>query len=211
MSKRIDLTDKSFGDWKVINYSGNSLWLCECKCGHRQEVSSYWLRSGTHGCQKCGRDKCAKHRMCNAPEYRVWRDIIQRCCNPNEPNYKRYGARGIKVCDRWKESFIEFYKDVGNRPDKGYELDRINNDGDYESNNVRWVTKKQNNRNTRRNRWFTIDGETKCLTEWSELYNKKVSCIAARLDRGWSIERALIEPVDEKVWANRKTYLGVEE
>lgn len=149
-----------------------------------------------------------KHGMSHSPEYCVWRDIIQRCCNPKEPNYKRYGARGIKICDKWRHSFEQFYKDVGQRPCKSYELDRINNDGDYEPRNVRWVNKKQNNRNRRNNKWFTIDGETKCLSEWCEMYNKKFGCVDGRLKRGWDIKRALIEPVNRKVWANRKPIWG---
>lgn len=211
MTSRIDLSGKIFGEWKVIRYSGQSLWLCECKCGYRQKVDSFWLRSGKHGCQKCAKQKRTKHDMSYSPEYRIWRDIIQRCCNPNEPNYKRYGARGINVCDKWKDSFEQFYKDVGDRPAKGYELDRINNDGDYELGNVRWATKKQNNRNRRDNRVFTIDGVTKCLSEWCEVNNKKFGCVDGRLRRGWGIERALKEPVHKEVWANRKNYLGVEE
>lgn len=90
-------------------------------------------------------------------------------------------------------------------------MDRIDNDGDYEPGNVRWVTKKQNNRNTRKNKFYTINGMTKCLAELCEEHNKKYSCVTARLDRGWSIEDALSIPVNEDIWKNRKTYLGVEE
>lgn len=86
------------------------------------------------------------HGMTNTPIYKTWKRMKDRCSNPNNKNYKYYGGRGIKVCDRWVNSFENFYEDMGDKP-KGLVIDRINNDGNYEPNNCRWVTITENNRN----------------------------------------------------------------
>ncbi len=90
--------------------------------------------------------KTEKHGMCGTPTYKAWARMIQRCNNPNVPSYHYYGGRGIKVCDRWQKSFTAFYEDMGVRPE-GLELDRINNNGNYEPSNCRWITHAENNRN----------------------------------------------------------------
>ena len=88
------------------------------------------------------------HGMRNTPIYNVWRNMRQRCLNPNHPRYADYGGRGITVCDRWHDSFETFHADVGDMP-AGMTLDRIDNDGNYESSNVRWATRADQNRNQR--------------------------------------------------------------
>lgn len=92
---------------------------------------------------------CIKHGMYSRPEYKAWAAMKARCTKPNHPRYPLYGARGIKVCQRWLDSFQNFFDDVGPRPD-GYELDRIDNNGNYEPSNVRWTTKLESRRNRRR-------------------------------------------------------------
>ena len=89
------------------------------------------------------------HGMGGTPIYNIWMGIKARCLNPNYPRYEYYGGRGIKVCDRWKNSFNNFYVDMGKKPE-GMEIDRIDNNGDYEPNNCRWVTHAENCRNTRK-------------------------------------------------------------
>ena len=86
--------------------------------------------------------------MKNTPQYRAWRAMQTRCYNKNYELYHRYGGRGIIVCDRWRKSFKAFYKDIGNIPFKGAQLDRINNDGNYEPGNCRWTTQVINGRHT---------------------------------------------------------------
>jgi hypothetical protein len=93
--------------------------------------------------------KQEKHGKSHSPEYQAWRDMKYRCYNPNVKSYKYYGARGIKVCDQWRNSFTKFLEDVGERPGKGYSLDRIDNAGNYEPGNVRWETQENQMRNTR--------------------------------------------------------------
>lgn len=89
--------------------------------------------------------------------------MIQRCENPKDKGYRNYGGRGIRVCDRW-HSFINFIADMGNRPSDKHQLDRKNNDGNYEPSNCRWATKLENNANTRRNVFLTVNGETHHFT-----------------------------------------------
>src|SRR4051812_29239940 len=101
-------------------------------------------------------------------EYYVWQSMIQRCFRLKHPKYRLYGARGITVCDRWKKSFDIFLEDMGRRPKKGYSLDRINNDGNYEPGNCRWATPKEQNRNSRRNRVIEFAGNSMPVSEWAE-------------------------------------------
>ena len=134
------------------------------------------------------------------PLHRIWRSMRQRCVNPNDPRYPKYGARGIKVCARW-DSFQDFVDDVGTRPSgvgKGgralYSLDRINNDGDYEPGNVRWATAKEQARNASYNRLLTSNGETLLLCEWAERLGVQPTAISARIKSGWTVAEALEIP-----------------
>jgi hypothetical protein len=95
-------------------------------------------------------------RKLGMPEYLAWRDMKQRCYNPNNGSYKYYGFRGIIVCERWLHSFNNFLEDIGYRPSPAHSLDRINNDGNYEPKNCRWATRKEQAHNTRRQRNMRI-------------------------------------------------------
>lgn len=115
--------------------------------------------------------------------------MIQRCNNPNDPHYDRYGGRGIKVCDKWK-NFDAFYADMG--PQKtGMTIDRINNDGNYEPSNCRWATRKEQTRN--RSNTFTLDalGVSLTLDEWADRTGISREAIRGRLRRGWRAEDAV--------------------
>lgn len=87
------------------------------------------------------------HGLRNTREYKIWSDMRQRCQNPNRNDYARYGGRGIVVCDRWNNSFMAFYEDMGIRPSNKHSIDRIDCDGDYEPSNCRWATTTQQSRN----------------------------------------------------------------
>jgi hypothetical protein len=117
----------------------------------------------------------------------------QRCYNPANPKYLDYGGRGIVMCEQWQESFEVFLADMG-EPPVGLTLDREDNDGPYSPDNCRWATRKQQMRNTRVNRYLTLDGETKIITEWAEQYGLTAPTIYHRLEDGWPLERALTEP-----------------
>ena len=137
--------------------------------------------------------------MSNTPEHEVYFGMMKRCYNKNYRKYKNYGGRGIVVCERWLESFDNFYEDMGDRPGKNYLLDRIDVNGNYEPGNCRWVTSKKSSRNKRTTILITYSNETKCLAEWSEVLNIKYGTLYTRIkENGWSVEKAFTTPVKGK-------------
>lgn len=126
------------------------------------------------------------------PEYAAWVNMIQRCENASLRDYHRYGGRGVRVCEQWRNSFEAFLADVGRRPSSGHSLDRYPNpDGNYEPGNVRWATETQQQQNRSDNRVIEAFGERMCLAEWSRKTGIKRETIARRLNAGESPERAL--------------------
>lgn len=113
-----------------------------------------------------------------------------RCNNPNDLSFHNYGGRGIKVCESWDKSFSSFLSDMGNRP-KGYDIDRIDNSKGYSPENCRWVTRRENLRNTRHTRMLTFEGVTMPMRVWAEKLGVSHGCLKNRMDRGWSVEVAL--------------------
>lgn len=131
--------------------------------------------------------------------------MIQRCTNPGDQRYPNYGGRGIKVCQRWSESFVAFLRDMGDRPaGKGpggrslYSIDRIDNDGDYEPGNCKWSTNIEQHRRTRRSHMVGFGGETKSIATWARERGMSPPTLLMRLRNGWPVERALTEPVRAK-------------
>jgi hypothetical protein len=119
----------------------------------------------------------------------------RRCDNRSHPQYMYYGGRGITFCAAWRgtDGFRTFLQDVGRRPSSKHSIDRTDNSGNYTPGNVRWATRKTQNRNSRRNRYITAFGETHTLSAWAERTNLHRVVIAARLKAGWPLERALTE------------------
>lgn len=115
--------------------------------------------------------------------------MFGRCYNPNNHKYVDYGARGIKVCQRWWK-FENFFTDMGHPP-KGKSLDRIDNSIGYSKCNCRWATALQQGRNKRNNVLLTFNGQIKCMSEWAQELNIRVGTLHARLKQGWSVKRAL--------------------
>jgi hypothetical protein len=134
------------------------------------------------------------HGLSRSAEYAAWRDMRARCERESHRYFKDYGARGIKVCDRWQE-FAAFYADVGPRPGPSYSLDRKDNSRGYEPGNVRWATKLEQGQNTRRNHLVVIDGERMCLAEACRRLGIKRVTVSQRLFKGWSLDDALHTPV----------------
>ncbi|KKN11690.1 hypothetical protein LCGC14_1023970 [marine sediment metagenome] len=129
------------------------------------------------------------------PFYKTWVNMKTRCYNANSPDYKRYGGRGIEVCVRWKDSFVNFYLDMYSTYKKKLTLDRIDNNKNYSPDNCRWATRKEQARNTRnidRAKKITFRGEAKTIREWAEKFGIKRTTLDARINiYGWSIENAL--------------------
>lgn len=124
--------------------------------------------------------------MSRTPEYRALVDIKSRCLNQNNKSYHRYGGRGIKVCDRWLESFQSFYDDMGDRPSRKHSIDRIDNNGDYDPSNCRWATRCQQQNNISTNVMLTIYDITLSASQWAKVLEVNVDRIIKRkLSRRW--------------------------
>jgi len=121
--------------------------------------------------------------------------MLKRCHNANRPDYARYGGRGIRVCDAWRTSFVTFLRDVGPKPGRAYTLERINNDGDYEPGNVRWATRKEQARNSRRNVWLSLLGRVLLLDDWAKEIGIDRRTLRRRMLRGWDDEKVLTTPI----------------
>lgn len=155
---------EKFGSWTVIGDDPaehrDKRAICECVCGKRKSVIIRTLVvGGSTRCQSCAsKVKCLTHGYRRrgekgSPIYHVWCSMMQRCTNPNIPSYHRYGGRGIRVCKRWND-FSVFLEDMGERP-PGTQIDRIDNDGNYEPSNCRWATSAENTRNSRQTKLNT--------------------------------------------------------
>jgi len=192
---RLHPEGRSFGRWTCIrrvdppesttNSGGSRYYLCQCSCGNEAVVRlSSLLIGDTNSCGCLGSELSAErnrlrnttHGMSDTREYTIWASMVDRCTNEKCRSYGDYGGRGIKVCDRWRNSFENFYTDMGDKP-TGMSLDRIDNDGDYTPGNCRWATAKEQSRNKRNNRLI----EGKAMAEWCEENDLNYKAVYNRL------------------------------
>ena len=185
MGSFIDLTGKQFGKLTVINRAGTDhckhvIWNCICDCGNKKILRSNNLRS--HHQQSCGCEtsnilsKLSKKHGHNtdfngkSSTYNSWDNMNQRCRNPKNTNYPRYGAKGITVCERWMgiNGFVNFLSDMGEKPTPKHSIDRIDTNKGYYPENCRWATRKEQHRNKNNNIWYEYNGERLILTDWSK-------------------------------------------
>lgn len=195
-----DLKEQKFGKLTPISYyrkHNRVYWHCKCDCGNEVDVRSDGLSTGqTKSCGCLHKEVVSKlktkHKKCNTRLYDSWTDLKQRCYNKHNNRYKNYGGRGITVCDEWRNNFQSFYDwAMSNGYQENLTIDRIDVNGNYEPSNCRWIDRKTQQRNTTRNRYITIGGETHCVSEWCEILNLKDRTVRSRLNYGWSIEKAL--------------------
>lgn len=204
MSKKIDLTGQVFGRLKAVSDCGRNpyglvLWACVCECGKTVEVSSHCLRGGNTnscGCLKTGNPT---HGMSATSEHEAWAGMKTRCYCKTNKRFSLYGGRGITVCERWLNSFDNFYADIGSKPSSKHTLDRKDTNGNYEPSNCRWADWKTQQNNRRNNRIIEFNGEKLTTSQWENRAGITCKVLRQRIDRdGWTFEKALTEPL--RVW-----------
>lgn len=217
MAKVKDISGKRYGRLVVLGLSESQgfhhkRWDCICDCGQSApSVCVSALRNGRKrscGCllqeryasmstepafvaQRISRPKHGHASVQKSPEYSVWVNMKARCNNQNSTYYHAYGARGIRVCSEWNESFEAFLRDMGPRPSRRYQIDRTDNSRGYEPGNCTWVLPAENSRNTRRNRVVSYQGEEICVTDLAKRVGLRPGTLLTRLDRGWALDRAI--------------------
>lgn len=177
-----DIKGKRFGKLIVLERAENRIresgrqdvvWVCKCDCGNSKNIRSTSLLQGlTKSCGCIAIEKVKNlnlsHNMCQTKEYKAWSKLKSRCYTKTDNKYYAYGARGIKVCDRWLESFDNFYKDMGDAPTKKHSIDRIDVNGNYEPSNCRWATNKVQSNNKTTNVYVEYGGVKYTLKTLSE-------------------------------------------
>lgn len=201
--KMIDLHGKVFFRWTVISYAGKkwnstNIWKCKCVCGNIKDVASENLTSGKS--TSCGCFKIEKTKISNKKhgatvnyhrptEYNAWASMIGRCTNIKNKRFDYYGGRGIKICDRWLNSFENFLEDMGKKPTPKHSLDRYpNNNGNYEKSNCRWATHIEQCRNRRSNKWFEYDNKNMLLTDWAKHFNVNQNVLSVYIKKHSFVE-----------------------
>lgn len=205
------MTSRKFNRWTFIEEAGadkskrrHILWKCNCVCGTEKIVYKENIIRGLSKSCGCyaneirGKSSITHHEASSrlkTKEYRVWTFMKLRCLNKNSKAYSWYGARGIKVCDRWMK-YENFLEDMGRCP-PDMSLDRIDNDGNYEKSNCRWTDKITQANNTRANRIIYYKGKRQSLASWCRELGLRYHLTAQRMNRdGWSIERAFTDRND---------------
>lgn len=181
-----------------LNNEKRPVWKWLCACGKEHIAAAKEVRSGNTKSCGCWRKasigaRARTHGKRKTLEYEIWAAMLQRCNNPNAKDFAYYGARGIAVCDRWL-SFANFYTDTFPRP-PGTTLERIDNNKGYAPENFRWATRKEQARNRRNSRTIEFAGKQMLLIEAIEKFDMPYTTVISRLDRGWSIEKALTTPI----------------
>lgn len=213
MGKIIDLTGQVFGRLKVIERAENYVkpcgavivrWVCQCECGNKNKVivQASHLRSGHT--QSCGclqkvivSDANQTHGKRGEPLYAIWIAMKKRCYNTNNVDYADYGGRGINVCPEWREDFQSFYDwAMSSGYCEGLTIERNDVNGDYEPQNCRWATRKEQANNKRNNRYITYNGKTLTEAQWADELDMNYYTLWSRLHKShWSIDKAFNTPV----------------
>jgi hypothetical protein len=187
------LPGKKFGNWTVLSNGkkiNKSYYVkCRCLCGKVKEVRVGTLINEESKSCGCIAKPARKHGKTKEKVYHVWNGMRQRCQNPNNANYARYGARGIKVCKRWN-TFENFYSDMGDPPD-GCSIERINNSKGYNKKNCKWASATEQANNRRTSRLVEFKGTKKTIAQWAIHFDIPQPRLSRRLCAGWPIHKAL--------------------
>lgn len=203
---KIDRTGMRYGNLVVTGWShakyrsprqgSYQFWFCKCDCGSAATVLANNLVKGNTtscGCKSSRvtlKDRVTTHGMTGSPAYKSWQAMKDRCYRESHIEYKRYGAVGIQVCKRWRNSFENFLQDMGERPD-GMSLERKDSSKNYSPSNCKWADAYEQANNRSNNRLITCNGVTQTLAQWSRQIDIGATTISLRIKRGWSVEQAL--------------------
>jgi hypothetical protein len=196
----VDLTGRKFGKLTVVDiaYLKNRhiYWNCLCECGNTKIVNGIGLKRGTTKSCGCYNRECLSNRKIHGLSKRrihnIWCGMKARCYNPHVQCFSHYGGRGIQVCDQWlhdSKAFIDWSMSHGYTDELS--IDRTDVNGDYEPDNCRWASKGEQARNTTQNHFITINGLTKCFSDWAHDAGISVQTAIKRMYRGWTVEQAL--------------------
>lgn len=202
-----DLTGKKLGKLTVIEQHGftkpnkyghrYAIWYCKCDCGNYVERTSDVLKRGKSSCgcvQEANLKRMSlgnvKHGLSKTRIYGIWKNMISRCYREKDIHYKAYGARGITVCDEWKNDSSKFFEwAFANGYRNDLTIERIDNDKGYCPENCTWIPKEQQSKNKRQNIMITYEGKTMCASDWAKETGISASAIRYRFKRGWGTER----------------------
>jgi hypothetical protein len=191
MTEMKDETGNRYGRFTVVRLAqrrNGRLWLCRCDCGSMRIKRIVEFRHGTVSCGCLKNEKFRKmattHGESKTREYASWQACKARCHNPSNAAYRHYGARGIHVCERWRESFENFLLDMGRRPPE-HSLGRIDNNGNYEPGNCRWATPSEQMSNRTTVRKIEWNGKIWTLTTLAKHVGVSRHTMAYRLNAGW--------------------------
>ncbi len=174
-----------------------------CSCGSVVvKKATYWAHGNTRSCGCLKSEKTTQrnrtHGGAGSAEYKVWVGILSRCHNPNSSSFHKYGARGVTVCDEWRNSFEKFFLHMGVRPTEKHSIERVDNALGYSPENCCWATATQQARNKGSSIYYEMGGVAKTLKEWANGANLAYACAYWRHQQGWSIEKILGTPSRRK-------------
>lgn len=203
--ERVNIIGRKFGLLTVVSLDHingyTRYFLCECECGNHSIVAKNALTTGKQVSCGCLRKKRIGELNKLPDGYlrlgKIYRAMKKRCYNPSSNRYYRYGGRGIKICDEWLENIDAFREwAINNGYNDSLSIDRIDNDGDYCPENCRWISMSDQSVNNSKNIYIEYDGKSKTISQWAKDLGMKNSTLHNRIRvKGWSIERALTEPV----------------
>lgn len=170
--------------------NGPNVWLWQCDCGNEHKAVVQKVKSGNTSSCGCLQTQSRKRTggLYGSYVHRIWVAMNRRCVDENLPAYPNYGGRGIKVCDRWRNSFLDFLKDMGHPPTNEHTIDREDVDGDYEPGNCRWLTRAEQQRNRRNNRYVEFRGSIMLQADVCRLLGLNHYTFRVWLDKGLSAD-----------------------
>ena len=214
----IDITGQRFGRLVVLRRNGSDkdskpVWECRCDCGAITNVRGYVLKRKKRPTRSCGclaretatttMKRRIKHgqsrRNKHTQLYRRWITIKQRCYDKSHMSYKNYGGRGVRMCEKWRDDFEAFAAYIGDPPEKGATIDRLDVDKNYEPGNIKWATRKEQANNRRNNNVLSFNGIEMTVTQWAEELNILPVTLFSRIRLDWDVERILTTPVKGKI------------